>query len=197
MRWDGIRWRVTDDILSNGLYDRLLKDTRTDGFIAKLKQRWHTLRNSVITVENINSILDANYRYLDHNGIYQRERIAWPNTELLNENSATYTTDWLRDRIAFLDEALDNLDVVTSNTEINHQFKWKVTPNPSYGLILIESEINIKFLQVYSQDGLLLKEVQDDHITQIDIQSLPTGIYFLKVADESGLIDVKRIILMH
>ena len=197
MRWDGVRWRITDDILSNGLYDRLLDDTREDGFVALLKQRWTRLRSEVITTENINEIVNANFSYLSYNGIYERERIAWPNTKILNENTGNYTTDWLIERIAFLDQAFDNLDVVSSNIDINNQIDWSIIPNPSFGMVRLQSNREIKQVVVLTQNGIKVKESTAQDVTQIDLQDLPKGMYFIRIVDSAGDIGVKKVVLVN
>ncbi len=195
MRWDGVRWRVTDDILSNGLYDRLLEDRSENGFIVQLKKRWDLLRKQVITLDNINAILGANYNYLSTNGIYERERIAWPDTELLNENTTDYTTDWLVDRIRYLDQAFENLDVISSNEETQTLTEWNISPNPSPGFITIESDFRIERIQVFSKNGSLVKEVYGDNVSHIDLRSALRGMYFIKVVNKTGEVGIKKIVL--
>ena len=195
MRWDGIRWRVTDDILSNGLYDRLLNDRREDGFIAQLKQRWTMLRRQIITVENIDEIMNANFTYLSDNGIYERERIAWPNTELLDENTGTYTRDWLYERIRYLDQAFENLDVITNNEETSTLFEFDVNPNPSFGIVTILSDKKINEIQVFTESGSLVKEAYGDDISQIDLRSTLQGIYFIKVVNETGEAGIRKLVI--
>ena len=149
----------------------------------------------MITLENINEILDANYTYLSKNKIYERERIAWPDTELLNENTRSYTTDWLIDRIRFLDQAFENFDVITNIEEIHAQIEWDISPNPSSGLVTITSAKNITQIQVFTKVGLLVKEAYGDNISQIDLQSMLQDIYFIKVVNEAGEIGIKKILL--
>lgn len=57
-----------------------------------------------------------------------------------------------------------------------------VYPNPTQNLLNIHSEKNIESVSIYNTTGQLLKEYSfDDSIIQINIESLSTGIYFVKI----------------
>lgn len=100
--FDGSKQNITDDLMSNFLYTRLLNDCSNQGFNQTLKTRWSSLRSSIITPQNILAILNTNYNYLNSNGIYFREDIAW--NQLANDSAElNYIETWLNERIAFLD----------------------------------------------------------------------------------------------
>ena len=102
-KWNNQKLDITNDILTNSLYNRLLQDTRPNGFKSKLEARWHKLRNNgIITHNNIMNLFNNNITYLKDNAALDRENIAWPEYEF-NNLDLDYVSRWLRDRINFLD----------------------------------------------------------------------------------------------
>lgn len=57
--WNGHE-NITNDLLSNGLYNRLLDDCSAGGFREKLNLRWSELRNTLITHSNLMTMLTNN-----------------------------------------------------------------------------------------------------------------------------------------
>ena len=64
-----------------------------------------------------------------------------------------------------------------------------VFPNPSLGEINIETDLCVEKINVYQQDGRLLKTLHDNKF-RLD----KNAIYFLKIFTESGNI-VKKVIV--
>lgn len=67
-----------------------------------------------------------------------------------------------------------------------------VYPNPTTGILNIQSEKTIRQLQLISTEGKIIRKY---HATnQINIQDLPKGIYILKVQLENGKTEVQKLI---
>lgn len=71
-------------------------------------------------------ILQNQFDFLKHNGIYEREQLVWnQNTDV--ESEWNYLKDWLQRRLSFLDSVFIQ-ELATAETEPN--FEVKVVPNP-------------------------------------------------------------------
>ncbi len=86
----------------------------------------------------------------------------------------------------------DVMQVSTLATNVFETNEVKLYPNPVDGKLFIQSAIDFSKVEVYSLLGEKLIEVSENTNT-IDMQQLPTGIYFVKVYSENSSI-TKRII---
>ncbi len=68
-----------------------------------------------------------------------------------------------------------------------------IYPNPSNGLIYVESINPVEMVQVYSIAGGLLRSVKGDNITQLNISDLPKGIYMLMVSNSKKQVSTVKI----
>ncbi|MDT0556654.1 CotH kinase family protein [Patiriisocius hiemis] len=98
---DGKRISTTNDILSNHFFDRLIT-TNAANFNKRVKERWTLLREDEYSTNSILSKVKKLHSFYLENNIYEREHIAWPETNVA-ENDLAYLTKWLKDRLAFLD----------------------------------------------------------------------------------------------
>jgi hypothetical protein len=135
--WTGAADNFTTDILSNGFYNRLWLDCSENGFRARLKQRWNELRSTIISTNKLMSMFNASYNYLESNGSYKREAIAW-NEYSADTNQLSYMKDWIALRITYLDsvftEPCSHINRVWKKScEYPNREKRKLTlyPNPT------------------------------------------------------------------
>jgi hypothetical protein len=68
----------------------------------------------------------------------------------------------------------------------------KVYPNPTSGILNIDSTIPVKQLQLISMPGKIIRKYSA--LYQLDISDLPSGVYVLKVQLENGKTEVKKLI---
>lgn len=136
------------------------------------------------------------YEQTDVPGVFEEVRII-PSVfeDLRYTASAFINSDDLVDIIAiangpdvFWHENLGILSVTDQQTE-----GFSVYPNPSDGIVEIQSMTPIKAVEVFSVLGQSVKTFTDSNV--IDLTSLQTGIYFLKIQDNSGHISTKRILI--
>ncbi len=66
----------------------------------------------------------------------------------------------------------------------------KVGPNPTDDYVKIESEISIQSLKLYNATGLMVSKSND---SQISLQSLPSGFYFLVIQSKDGRLWSRKI----
>lgn len=104
---DGKRIATTDDILSNGLFDRLLK-VNPDGYREKLKKRWAALRKSEFSEVELLSTIEDLYNSFKMEKVYDREFSVWSSENVL-EDDYIYLKSWLEKRLIFLDSYFEDL----------------------------------------------------------------------------------------
>ncbi len=67
-----------------------------------------------------------------------------------------------------------------------------VSPNPTNGIVNIESKSNIKSIELYDVQGRILQTIVENNMTsKIDISTKENGIYFLKINTDYGSKAVK------
>ena len=67
-----------------------------------------------------------------------------------------------------------------------------IFPNPATGLLTIKHKYQVTKIEIYNKLGQ--KVFTDINKNVIDISVLPSGIYFIKIEGQSGIIDLKKII---
>lgn len=201
MNWEGKRINDTDGILTNGLYDRLLWDNSENGFNAQLKTRWHNLRRSSITLENLTESFGVQHRYLEDNGVYQRERRTWPGCEQLDNNNLAYTMDWIQERLRYLDKKFINPRLITNTLEQTYTEKTicKIFIDPSQlqlKLVTNDQTYSLEKISVINLSG------QKMHVSQavssednIDISGLDNGVYIVLAELNNGHQHIEKVML--
>ncbi|WP_089871119.1 CotH kinase family protein [Epilithonimonas hungarica] len=195
--WDSTLQNTTDDLLSNGLYDRLWKDDRKDGFRYDLNKRWVELRSEKITTDNIMQILIDNFNYLKNNGSLERDQIANSGSTVSSEyEEFAYIREWLAARIAYLDKVF-TFDIIETPpvTEENNDKtnnKFILYPNPAKNYIYLvdknnKSEKSLLDITLYSKTGRIIKTINQHPVDQsIFIGNIPDGNYILNIKTDSG-----------
>lgn len=113
--WNGTHENITNDILTNGFYTRLLSDNTKGGFTDKLTKRWNQLRKETLTVESILKTINTHHNYLKSNGVYEREQRAWKDcNKYLDLDNLHYTSEWLENRFNYLDSIFNNPNLLAN-----------------------------------------------------------------------------------
>lgn len=110
-----------------------------------------------------------------------------PNVLIVFENISGWG-DWL---------FLDNINISNTVTEIssvNTSEDFEIYPNPAHDNLTVKALQNINSIQIVNMLGQDIINVgqRQEHAAQIDISSLPAGVYFVKVttADTQKLVKV-------
>lgn len=181
--WDGTNDNTTNDLLTNGFYNRLIYDCNSDGFRERLRNKWMELRSTIITHDSIMSVFNLNYIFLESNGLYNREKLAWPDYTH-NYGDLTYLSDWITSRLAYLDIKFTENCIPLSINENDIKSKLvTIYPNPTNDFIYINSRVlNDYKVSVYNNLGqfVLQKIFNDDHENYISFENFKSGIYFIK-----------------
>ena len=82
-------------------------------------------------------------------------------------------------------------------SEDNSHAIVSIYPNPTTGLVTIESSTEIEKIEVFDRLGVLHlanggKQIQDK--TMLDIQQIPAGIYFIKLTFKNKQTSVERLV---
>ncbi|MDR0798211.1 MAG: CotH kinase family protein [Dysgonamonadaceae bacterium] len=174
INWTGLHENVTNDLLTNGFYRKLLKDNSINGFNVKVKQKWNQLRNDWLTPSNLIDLFYENYNYLLQNGVYAREQMAWTSYSY-NVQDLSYMSDWITKRINYLDRKFnEGTDIKT------------IQESSSY------TDVDVR---VYNMSGQIVKFVHLDFVEKdllLSKLSLPAGIYIVQIQN-SNLCEVRKI----
>jgi len=175
--WNGERRNKTDDILSNGMFDRLFD---TFFFNKAAAQRWFELRdnNAILGTDRLVNNISDTYNFLLENGNYEREILKW-GAASIDHTNLDYTYDWLAKRLDFLDVYFgDNLLGVPENSIPTNEVI--VLPNPVKSTFIIKTNHNITSYKIYDSKGKLIKEELSYDNEPINIKNLSTGIYLFR-----------------
>jgi len=105
---DAKRIETTGDMLSNGLFDRLLTANPAN-YRSRLKKRWEELRAGVYSDDALFNRLDETYSFLKEQQIYERDQLRWPRAST-TETELRYLQNWMEKRIRFLDALCAGFD---------------------------------------------------------------------------------------
>lgn len=83
-------------------------------------------------------------------------------------------------------------DAQMSTSEIETK-KIKIYPNPSSGIVFIESKKIIEKIEIYNSIGLLINTIQPDN-NKINIEEYENGFYLIKIIDDSMFESIYKII---
>jgi hypothetical protein len=188
-----------NSIIINGLYKRQLLNFAPDGFVAKLRQRWHDLRMSkIISTEHLISLFQLNYDYLHSNGVYKREAIAWP--EYFNSNldaELLYVSNWIGHHVSYLDKEFEYVPDANKSGEIEKEM-LKIYPNPASEFIFIHTPYAGNWdVSIYDTQGQLVKQtlVSPSEKT-ISLSGVTSGVYFIHFSNKT-MNEVRKIIIKH
>jgi hypothetical protein len=95
------------------------------------------------------------------------------------------------------DSPLSGSDITSSITDAETNYTLSIYPNPTMGILQIESSSNRVFnLALYSSLGQLImsKTIQHEGISQLSMDHLHAGYYFLKVMESNSKTKILKII---
>lgn len=104
---EGKRIPTTNDVLSNGLFDRLLS-VNPGNYRNKLKARWNTLRQREFSEKELLYKVEKMYSKLNTEKIYEREFGLWKRKYTVEEDFE-YLNSWIKNRLVYLDTYFEGL----------------------------------------------------------------------------------------
>lgn len=191
--WGGNHIGYSGDILSNGFYNRLLLDYDPNGFRARVWARWAELRGSVITEAHILGKFQDNSALLLANNVYAREQLAWPGFTY-NATELPYLTDWLRNRLRFLDDTFSQKYAPITATATPRLASLTLYPNPATDFLTVEASGSGQLL-IHDLNGrTVLQAAFTPAQRRIDVRALRKGIYVATVKTGT-LVATKKLLI--
>ncbi|MET3730765.1 T9SS type A sorting domain-containing protein [Moheibacter stercoris] len=86
---------------------------------------------------------------------------------------------------------LDLLNLNLIDSEILPSQNLIIYPNPTKGIVNIESKIQTESVEIYSQTG---QKIRTENSSKISVEDLPKGVYFLKIHLQNGDTKTQKII---
>ncbi len=193
--WRGDKDNFAWDILSNGLYDRLIHDCKKNGFYDRMTTRWNTLRKNEFSHPYLMNLMNKNFQYLYENGAYERESKAW-NSYQVDETHLDYISNWLSARLTFLDEEFNK--PCTPHDNSGHEEDLVVVfPNPAHNYLNIEIKAGIMpfELKLYNNFGQpVYSKMLRNKSQTMHLPNLIPGMYFVTIQNRNFL-NTKKIIV--
>lgn len=177
--WNGTFTTGTKDILSNGVFNRLLKDCYSGGFVDLLQEKWHLLRADFLKADSLMKILMKHHSYLEGNDIYLLEEATW-NQYQYRSNYLNEIKSWLNKRISYLDGEFAKLckhSTGIQNSSNTHKFKLYPNPSSDYLTISLVEESTPYSIKIYSIQGHLVYEGAEIGNHTISVENFSSGLY--------------------
>jgi len=192
--WTGSNINTTNDLLSNGFYDRLMQDYSASGFRAALASRWSSLRTSVLTNAYITAKIKVNNNYLLSNNVYEREHLAWP-TYQYDATQLAYPTTWLASRLTYLDTAFKPAATALSAAGAQAAATLQLYPNPASEYLTVELKAGPAQLAIQDVSGhTVLQTALVSGINRLVVSALPKGLYVVTVRSATAT-TVQKLVL--
>lgn len=199
--WNGTKEDITDDILVNGLYKRLISGNSDNDFPARLKSRWNELKTSILSVESIINSFSNSFDYLEANGVYERELKVWQDCDFFDYNNIDYTKKWLTKRFNYLDMVFNNPELLTNtrNTWLPDKTTFKIYPNPAGKIVHFEvadHSFKLEKISIVNLSGnLLIVKLTDGNNGSIDVSNLNEGLYLIVADFKNGYRQAQKLII--
>ncbi|MFI1745018.1 T9SS type A sorting domain-containing protein [Thalassobellus sediminis] len=145
---------------------------------------WRASNNTYLVIMSSKDMPTERIFTLMHDPVY-RTSIAWQNVAY---NQPAHTGFFLGTDMpvpAAPNIYLANETLSVDAKEINSS-KIKLYPNPTSGKVYI-SGANNGTINVYNSIGKLLLQKQANNIKSVDLKGYTTGLYFIKIKDETGI----------
>jgi hypothetical protein len=171
---------------------KLMQD---DLFANKIHNRYYQLRNSILSKEYLDHVIDSVALLLDEaqKRHYEKWKILGINvgTPEYGEQPLTFSGEiekfksWISRRLVWLDA---NMVGEATSVEEEPQAVFRIFPNPAAGILHIESDTEIKRIEIIPLAGNKLQETDDthDYSVSVDVSPLDPGLYIVRIHLISG-----------
>jgi hypothetical protein len=189
--WNGENENITDDILTNGLFNRVI-ELGVDDYPSDIAKRWFEYREDVLNENNLIKRFEKEYQFLLDNKLYERENLVYPNYSF-GQHDYSYLLDWLQNRLVFLDVYFDKmLPGLSYSDEVVQVEYLSIYPNPTKDKLHInniEKLVN-PYFQIFDFSGRLLDHgnIVGDYIS---VLKLDKGIYILVLDNKKHMFIVQ------
>ena len=120
------------------------------------------------------------------------------NATFITNNKNIYICYQYRTIFNWLDVKFDNIhvsgDPSSAIDEAQHQLVQQVnlSPNPATNQLIIQTDdlINLSQITVFNTNGKMVMTYEESRIS-IDVSALPSGVYFIKMDTDQGIVTKK------
>ncbi len=180
--WDGTNRDTTDDILTNGFFDKVI-DLDPDNYSEDVSTQWFDYRTNILDESNLIATFEDQYNYFLDFKVYERESLVHPNYSFERED-LTYLTSWTQNRLSYLDEyfgTLLSVNDVNSNNKESH-----IYPNPTRDKLYFDDSILSKTnaYTLYNSMGILINKglINENSISTTGLTQGPYIIFLNNIA---------------
>lgn len=187
-KYTGENMDITDDILVNGMFERML-ELNPNGNLSTMSMRWFSLRENTLSLEQLEGKILSSYTLLQDNKIYEREALMYDNFDY-DEISLYYMRIWIEERLDFLDEyfgeflSVGDAELATINSYLY--------PNPASSEVFVESAqplSNVPF-SIYDTLGRKVHSAVLEN-NRIPLSQLSSGLYIVHIQTKSFKLIIK------
>lgn len=126
------------------------------------------------------------------NGINVSRLLIYPDIGIKNKPSGQILNN--SGNFGYIDEITLN-DTNTLSTELLETDKILIFPNPSYHFFKINTTKKINKILLYNNLGKeVTPKIKKTNTNTYDIRNLSEGLYFIKIIDETGSVEIKKMI---
>ena len=184
---DGQQTVDAEGFMTNGFYDRLLDDCSANGFANMVKNRYNSLRTTILTREHIMELVQTQYDALVANGAYDREHQAWPEFTV-HTSQLNYISNWLDARFDYLDLQINSTCGTWAADDEDAEKLVDVFPNPA------KDRINIRFseavdseIRVFDMTGRLVYSTNSSaQAMTIPTHGFRSGVYSILILQQGN-----------
>lgn len=180
--WNGTNENITNDILINGFFDRVIA-LNPNGYSQDIASKWIDLRTHILEENNLINTFENQYQYLFDNKIYERESLIYQNYAF-SEQDLTYMVDWIKNRLTYLDSYFDSF-LSINETDLT-ETKLLLYPNPAKDKIYV-TNLDLLKENNYKIHDMFGKLIDHGKISNNDIliEKLKTGFYIININNKA------------
>lgn len=178
--WDGSNEAVTDDLLTNGLHERVIA-LDPQNYSVDVADRWAALRGGILNEADLAARFTSRFHYLQDHKLYEREGLAFPEYDT-DQNDLNYLTDWLYARLAFLDSYFDYTSEIRTAPVGAVPMLF---PNPATTEVFLPENIPTgEPYHIFDSTGRVVR--RGTFVSEvISLNNLPAGVYLIRISSRS------------
>jgi hypothetical protein len=170
---------------------RLMRDPY---FKQLMANRYWELRGTILSDEYFDNYIDSVHTIVEEAQVRHYKR--WPTLGInvgapeIDEQPLTFEGEiikfknWINTRLTWLDANMPE-EGELPEPSIEGRYVSRLFPNPAADYVYVESDKQIKKIEIYNSQGMLMgkQDVENVYSYKIDLPNLERGIYFLKITD--------------
>lgn len=189
----------------SGWIVKMMQDTN---FVNQVGNRYWSLRRGMLSTDYLFEYIDSVHSLLDE--AQERHYKRWPilgvaaGAPETGSQPTTYSGEvekfknWIKSRLAWLDANMpEEKTIITEEPPLVSITNIKVFPNPAADYFYIEANKKIQKIEIYNNQGSLIKTVYSEnlYVYRINSGELSTGIYMIRVIDSESIPSITTLLI--